>query len=108
MVIAEDDRQACMGKMTHNSMSESGHAMSTSVLIEGGIITLYHAAAQGHARANADFVQGHGQLIGHSKDAIVKTVGTFHRLLLELCESLIAFAQENVSRIRKVYDDALE
>ena len=107
-VIAEDDRQACMGKLAHNSMSESGHAMSTSALIEGGMITLYHAAAQGQARANADFVRGHDELIGHSKGASVKTLGTFHSLPLELRDSLIAVARENVSRTRKFYDDALE
>ena len=71
-----------MGKMAHNSMSESGHAMSTSALIEGGMITLQHAAAQGQARANADFVQGRDEMIGHSKDANVKTLETFHSLPL--------------------------
>jgi hypothetical protein len=60
-VIAEDYHQVCMGKMAHNSMSGSGHAMSSSALIKGRIITLYHALAQGQARANADFVQGHDE-----------------------------------------------
>jgi hypothetical protein len=53
-------------------------------------------------------VRGHDELIGHSKGASVKTLGTFHSLPLELRDSLIAVARENVSRTRKFYDDALE
>ena len=45
-----------MGKMARNSMSESGHETSTSELIEGGMISLYHAAGQGQAQINADFI----------------------------------------------------
>ena len=40
VVITEDERQVCMGKMAHNSMSESGHATLTSTSIEGGMIML--------------------------------------------------------------------
>ncbi len=46
-VISEDDRKASMGMMTHHSTSESNHATSTTSLITGGMISLYHAAAEG-------------------------------------------------------------
>ena len=48
-MIMEDEKQACMNKMAHNSMSESSHTMLTSALIEGGMITLYHTAGQGQS-----------------------------------------------------------
>ena len=45
-VISEDDRKASMGMMAHNSTPESNHATSTTSLITGGMISLYHAAAE--------------------------------------------------------------
>ena len=55
-MITEGEQQACMGKMAHNSMSESSHAMWTNALIEGGMITLNHEAGQGQSQVNGDFV----------------------------------------------------
>ena len=37
-------------------MSKSSQAMSTSALIESGMITLYHAVGQGQSQVNGDFV----------------------------------------------------
>ena len=45
-VISEDDRKASMGMMAYNSTLESNHATSTTSLITGGMISLYHAAAE--------------------------------------------------------------
>ena len=73
---------------------------STSSLIDGGMITLYHAVAQGQA--------SNEESIGRSTNATVKTLGTFHILPQELQESLIALTRANVKRTRKFYDDALE
>ena len=62
--------------------------MSTSALIDGGMTTLYHAAAQGRAQANVDFVQSHDELIGCSRDTNVKTMRIYCNHPLELHKSI--------------------
>jgi hypothetical protein len=47
VVITENDREACTGKMVRNSISELNHASSTLALITGGMIRLDHAAGEG-------------------------------------------------------------
>ena len=70
--------------MVHNSILGSSHSMSTSALIEGGMITLYHTAGQGQSWVNGDFVQNYDALIGCSKEESEKTLETFLNLPLEL------------------------
>ena len=69
-----------MGMMAHNSISESNHATSTTSLITGGMISLYHAAAEGQTQVNNYMGRAHDTLIGRSKESNVKSIGTFHTL----------------------------
>jgi hypothetical protein len=66
-VISEDDRKASMGRMTHKSISKSNHATSTTLLMTGGMISLYCAAAEVQMRVDNDLGRGHNTLIGCSK-----------------------------------------
>ena len=45
-VISKEDRKASMGMMAHNSIFESNHATTTS-MVTGGMISLYHATREG-------------------------------------------------------------
>ena len=72
------------------------------------MISLYHAATEGQTQVINYLGRGHDTLIGRSKESNVNSIGTFHTLPSELRESLIAVERENISRITKSYDEALE
>ena len=77
--ISEDNRKASMGMMDNN-IPKSNHATSATSLVTGGMISLYHAAAEGQTRVNNDMGRAHDTLIGRSKESNVKSIGTFHTL----------------------------
>jgi hypothetical protein len=70
--------------------------------------THINAAAGGMSRTNNDFGRSAEFLVGREKESIGKTLGTFHKLLPKLRESLMQCARENTKRMKKWYDDALE
>ena len=50
-------------------------------------------------------------MVGHSKKSNKikeRNFGSFHKFLEELQWSLILFGKENASRLRKIFDNALE
>ena len=67
--ITEDDLLACMGKLSHNSTSESVHAISMDALVNDGMISFNHDVGQGWCNSNHVIFRNIDTLIGCSNES---------------------------------------
>ena len=81
-----EEKNASIGMRATNDPSESEFATFTEALATGGRIDLDLAAGIGQARYNNDFGRATEQYVTgrKSKAPVVKSVGLFHELPLEL------------------------
>ena len=96
-VMSMSEEMATFGMQANNDPSEGTFATFTNILCNSGRINLSSASAIGQTRHNKDFIRCHEQFVTGRK-AQKKTdescqPGTFHRLPIELQDSLLSMCK---------------
>jgi hypothetical protein len=104
-----EEKNASIGMRATNDPSESEFATFTEALATGGRIDLDLAAGIGQARYNNDFGRATEQYVTgrKSKAPVVKSVGLFHELALELQDSLVVTSKRNAPASRHKFRESL-
>jgi hypothetical protein len=105
-----EEKNASIWMRPTNDPSESNFATFTEALATGGRIDLDLAAGIGQARYKNDFGCAQEQYVTgrKSKAPVVKSVGLFHDLPLELQDSLVVTSKRNAPESRKKFRDSLQ
>ena len=110
-VISREEELATIGLRANNDPSEGSFATFTDILCNCGRINLGATAAVGMMCYNKDIYRCHQELVSGQKGKGTKEslkIRTFHKLPVELQNSLLAACKKGVKKAQKDFNAQVE